>query len=178
MATSVTSPQIGPPRAGAARPDAAGGMDRFTWAIVAGVAVLVLAGLVGVALLQRQAPAPDLSRPDGVVRAYVEAIDSGRPDRAWDLLAAPARADVTREEFLRRATSLSQRPAGRVAIERVTVEGDTARVEMSRTYAGGPLVGPAPTERTTVRLVREQGEWRVEVPPEPWLISRDPRLAP
>jgi hypothetical protein len=164
-----------------ARTDAAGGgeVDRFTWGIVAGVLLLVIIALAGVTLLQRQAAPPDLTRPDGVVRAYVEAIDSGHPDRAWDLLAAPGRADVTRDEFIRRATSLSQRPPGRVAIERVDVEGDVARVEVSRTFGEGPLFGPSiPIERTTVRLVQEQGEWRIEVPPEPWLISRDLRIAP
>ncbi len=70
-------------------------------------------------------------------------------------------------------------PPGRVAIESVAVEGDVARVEMSRTFSGGGPLGPiVPAERTTVRLVREQGEWRIEVPPEPYLISRDPGERP
>jgi hypothetical protein len=177
-ASAPSATEAGAAPSGPVPRSAGGGSDRFTWGIAAGVVLLVIAGLVSVALLQRRAPPPDVSRPDGVVRAYVEAIDTGRPDRAWDLLAAAARTDVSREEFLRRAASLGQRPASRLAIERVDVEGDVARVEVSRTYTVGPIFGPAPVERTTVRLIREQGQWRIEVPPEPWLISRDPRMSP
>jgi hypothetical protein len=154
-------------------------MDRFTWGVVAAIAALVVAGLAAAVLLQRPGPPADLARPEGVVRAYEEAIGGGRPDQAWDLLAAPARADVTREEFLRRATLLARRPPGRVAIGNVAVEGDVARVHLDQTYAGGTLFGPSPpVVRTTVRLVREDGQWRIEVPSEPYLISREARMAP
>jgi hypothetical protein len=129
-------------------------------------------------LAQRGAAPPDLSQPGGTVRAYVEALESGHPERAWDLLATPARADVTREEFMRRATTLGQRPAGRFTIESVTVEGDTAWVATSLIFGAGPPLPIAPTIRTTVRLIREAGAWRIEVPPEPFLISRDPRALP
>ena len=47
-------------------------MDRFTWGIVAGAVLLVALGLVSVTVLRRPVAAPDLSTPDGVVRAYVE----------------------------------------------------------------------------------------------------------
>lgn len=172
--------ESGAPRVPAsAAPGGDGSMDRFTWGIVAGIAILVIGGLAGVALLQRQAAPPDLTRPEGVVRAFVEKVDAGQADRAWDLLATAARADVTREEFLRRATNLAQRPPSRVAIEGVTVDGEAARVTISRTFSGTGAFAPlAATERTTVRLVREQGAWRIEVPPDPWLVSRDPRDMP
>ena len=156
-----------------------GAADRFTWLLAGGVLVLVLVALGGVVLLGRRQAPPDLSQPDGVVRAYVDALESGRADQAWELLATPARADVSREEFLRRAAMLAQRPPSRVAIERITMEGDVARVEVGRTIAaGGPFSPLIPPEHMTVRLVREQGAWRIEVPPDPFLISSDPRMQP
>jgi hypothetical protein len=148
-------------------------MDRFTWGVVVGAVLLVIVGLASVTLLQRTAPPPDLSRPEGVVRAYVVAMEEGRPEVAWDLLAAPARADVTRDEFIRRATTFRRGQASRLAIEQVAVEGSTARIELARTFGGGGLFGPSSyTERSTVRLEREGGSWRITVPPDAHLISR------
>ncbi|HEU5317820.1 MAG TPA: nuclear transport factor 2 family protein, partial [Chloroflexota bacterium] len=115
---------------------------------------------------------------EGTVRAYVEAIDTGRPERAWELLAASARTDVTREEFMRRAATFAQRPPGRVTIESVTAEGDTAWVVTSRIFGTGPPLPITPTIRTTVRLIKEAGEWRIEVPPDPFLISSGPESLP
>ena len=177
---SVPTASPGPPTTPAPVPAAAepGGIDRFTWGIVAGVVLLVVAGLIGVAIVQRRAVPPDLTQPDGVVRAFVEAVDSGRPDQAWDLLATPARSDVSREEFMRRAMTLSTRPPSRVAIENVRLEGDTARVEASRTYTNDPFGGSSMVQRSTVLLTREQGAWRIEVPPEPYLVSSDLRTMP
>ncbi|MBI3970607.1 MAG: hypothetical protein HY332_04910 [Chloroflexi bacterium] len=153
-------------------------MDRFTWAVVAGAVLLVVAGLASVVLLQRRPAPPDLSRPEGVVRAYLEALDSGRPERAWALLAPSARSRITEDEFIRRATAYQEPPRqARIAIEIVDIEGATARVELSRTYTGesGPfgLFGPsAYTNRQTVRLERIGGAWLITVPPESHLIDR------
>ncbi len=151
-------------------------VDRFTWGIVGGALLLVLLGIASVTLWQRPSPPPDLTRPDGVVRAYVEALDTGHPERAWDLLSASARAGIDRETFIQRATtSAPSRPnEGRLTIDRVEVEGDTARVDLARTYdSGGGLLGTSSsTIHSTVRLEREGGQWRISVPPDPYLISR------
>ena len=152
-------------------------MDRFTWGIVVGALVLVIAGLGTVVLTQRQAPPPDLSQPEGIVRAYVEALDSGHPEQAWDLLAASARSGSTRDSFIARATASSsgRQREGRLTIESVVVEGSVSRVELARTFdSGGGLFGASGqyTNRSTVRLEREAGQWRITVPPEPYLIDR------
>jgi hypothetical protein len=148
-------------------------MDRFTWGIVAGAVLLVFVGLASAMLLPRAAPPPDLTRPEGVVGAYVEAMESGRPEAAWDLLAASARSNVTRDEFIRRATAFRRGQSSRVAIERVDLSDSTARVELARTYSGGGLFGPSSyTERSTVRLEREGDVWRITVPPDAHLIDR------
>lgn len=149
-------------------------MDRFTWSIVAGAVLLVAAGLASVTVLQRPAAPADLSTPEGVVRAYVTAIETQHPDQAWDLLASGARGNLTRDEFVRRASTQGHSRSGRVAIDNVVVEGGTARVELSRTYEGsGGLFGSsAYTTNNTVRLEREGGQWRISVPPEPYLLER------
>jgi hypothetical protein len=150
-------------------------MDRFTWGIAAGAAALVAAALISVIVLQRTAPPPDLSRPDGVVRAYVEALETGRPERAWDLLAESARRGVSRETFIQRATAIKSGPqTARITIEEVVIEGNTARVELGHTYesSGGPFGSSVYTSRSVARLEREGGEWRITVPPEPYLLER------
>jgi hypothetical protein len=149
-------------------------MDRFTWGIVVGAVLLVAAGLVGVTIVRRPAAAPDLSTPEGVVRAYVTALDTDHSEQAWDLLSTGARAGLTREEFIRRTTAAGRPRFSRVAMESVTVEGDTARVELSRTYEGsdGLFGSSGYTQRTTVRLERENGAWRISVPPDQYLFDR------
>ena len=149
-------------------------MDRFTWGIVVGAVLLVVAGLASVTLARRPVAAPDLSTPEGVVRAYVTALDTDHPEQAWDLLTASARSGTTRDEFIRRATAEGRPRYSLVAIERTTVEGNTARVELARTFAGsGGLFGSGDsTEHLTVRLERESGAWRISVPPDAYLIDR------
>lgn len=147
-------------------------MDRFTWGIAIGAVLLILAALGSVLLLQPRTGTVDLSRPEGVVRAYYAALESGRAERAWDLLSASAQGSTTREEFIQRATSYRPGREGRIATERVEIEGDTAYVHLSRTYGGPSLFGPqGRTESITVRLDRAAGGWRITVPPEPYLIA-------
>ena len=153
-------------------------MDRFTWGVSIGAVVLILAALTAVLLLQR-APAPvDLTAPDGVVRAYVQALETSHPEDAWDLLGQRQQVEVSRDEFIRRATSDYRSPRnGRIAIENTTIEGTTARVEMSRTYSGGGgpfgIFGSSSySNRFSARLEQQSGRWRITVPPEDYLISR------
>ena len=155
-------------------------MDRFTWAIVVGAVALVGIALVAVLLVQRAPTPPDLATPDGVVRAYLAALDSNRPEQAWDLLSEQLKRETPRDEFVRRASN-SYHPSreGRVAIENVAIEGSSARVEMSRTYSsdGGlfDLFEPSTyTNRFTARLEQQSGAWRITVPPEDFFGRRPP----
>jgi hypothetical protein len=145
-------------------------MDRFTWGIVAGTLALVVAGIVVVLVVRRSPEPADLGTPEGTVRAYVEAIESGRPEQAWELLGDRQQADVGRDEFIRRATTgYRGGREGRVAIDAVELTGTTARVDLSRTYSGGgpPIFGPSTyTNRMTARLEQQRGAWRITVPPD------------
>jgi hypothetical protein len=150
-------------------------VDRFTWSIVVGAVLLVGVALASVTFLQHPTATPDLSTPDGVVRAYITAINTQHPEQAWDLLTTGARAGVTRDEFVRRVSSEGGRRAARVAIESTVVEGSDARVDVSRTFEDSGLFGETGyVDRTTVRLKREDGAWRIDVPPDPYLLNRLP----
>ena len=57
-------------------------------------------------------------------------------------------------------------------MDSVTVDGDTAVVRLSRTYGGGGLFDGGGSSPLTVRLDRENGAWKITVPPDPFLIER------
>ena len=154
-------------------------MTKFTWGIVIGV--LALVGLaLGLAFLSpaRSTP-PDLSTPDGITLAFALAVQNGDLDRAWDMLARSAQAQTTKDRFITRAEgfrSLYQRT--RLSTENVNIDGDSARVDLVRTYpsSGGPFgfASSSYSNRNTVRLVREDGQWRIVGPPDPFLLERLP----
>jgi hypothetical protein len=153
-------------------------MDRFTLGVVVGAVLLVIAAVVSVALLQGQSSAPDLSTPEGVVRAYYAALEQGRPEQAWDLFSSRAQAQTTRDEFVQRAISFRPGREQRVTIDSVEIVGDTANVNLSLTSSGGGLFdGGSYSQTVRVRLDREGGQWRITVPPHPYLID-SPRPAP
>lgn len=67
-------------------------MDRFTWAVVAGVVGICVVALGSVLIPRVAERPPDLSSPDGVALAYALAIQKQDPDQAWALLASPEAA--------------------------------------------------------------------------------------
>ncbi len=150
-------------------------MDRFTWGVVAGAVALVVAGIVVVLVLRRAPGQHDLTRPEGVVLAYVEALDTGKPEDAWELLSRQLQGETTRDEFIRQATARFRTPRdGRVRIDSVAVDGATARVELSRTYSsGGGLFGPSSYSNSqSARLEQQGGSWRITVPPDDFFAMR------
>ncbi len=153
-------------------------MDRFTWGIVAGVVLLVAAGIATAAVLGGRQTPPDLSTPSGVVLEYVAALQRGDPDRAWSLLASSTQARTTRDSFFLRAGGARPAQDARLSAENEQVQGDTATLDLVRTYPGGrgPFsFGSQPySQRSPVRLVRENGQWRIGVPPDPYLVGPPP----
>jgi hypothetical protein len=140
------------------------------------VLALVVVSLALAVTLQSRQPTPDLTTPSGVTLAFVLAVQSGEGQQAWDLLASSARAQTTRERFLTNVgnfRNLYER--ARLSVENERVEGDTARVDRVRTFSnGGPFgFGGSNAQRQTVGLVREQGQWRIESPPDAFpLLNR------
>ncbi len=151
-------------------------MDRFTWSVVAGVLALVVAGVAAAVLLGRSDAQPNLSMPGGVALAYALAMERGDADQAWNLLATSAQSQTTKERFFQRAGG-PRRPDERVRLttENEQVQGDKATLDLVRTYDGGsgPLgFGSGPVSlRSPVRLALESGQWRIVVPPDPFVIA-------
>ena len=146
-------------------------MDRFTGWIGAAVLALVVLAIV---LIRSQAVPPamtgDLSSPEGVTRAWLMAIDDGRPEDAWPLLAPRTQARETRDDFLRRMTRSRNSNNSRFTVAGARISGDEAVVEVSSSRPRSPeppffWTGGAPSERTVARLERIEGTWRLTVPP-------------
>jgi len=147
-------------------------MDRFTYAVIAGVLVLVAVGLGATAVLRGREVPPDLSTPGGVVLAYALAEQRGDAETAWNLLAPSVQARTDRELFLARA---AHRGGDRTyySIEEAQLDGTGASVVLVQTYAGSSgLLGTATSysNRTTVRLSYDGSAWRITVPSDDHLL--------
>jgi hypothetical protein len=147
-------------------------MDKFTVGVVGGVLALVAAALIAAVVIRRDTPPPDLSTPGGVVLAYALAEQRGDAQSAWDLLAGSAQARGDHDRFLAMA-GRGDNDREYLSIEDERTDASGARVVLVRTYAsGGGLFGSYnSSNRTTVRLVREDGNWRISVPPDEYVLS-------
>jgi len=152
--------------------------DRFLIGIVVGAVFLILFGVGAVLLMGRipRAATADLGSPEGVVQAYVEAVRAGEPDRAYELLSRAAQASLPRQDYRQRFPrgQPSNRGESRVLIETKRAEADTAEVTVtvSRfTARSEPFSAGSSHRDVTVRLVREDGAWRIQQPPEPYSLA-------
>jgi hypothetical protein len=154
------------------------GADRFLIGIVAGAIALIAAGILAVAFVGRGQPGRtfDPASPAGAVQAYVEAIRAGDRDRAYAMLSRSAQADTRNQSYRERFPSPSD-PRGRsarVLIEPVSESGDVAevRVTVSRFSArSDPFSTNTYHNETVVRLVREDGAWKIDRPIEPYVFG-------
>ena len=154
-------------------------MTRFTWGIVIGVLALVGVALVLAYASPRSATAPDLSTPEGVTLAFALALQRGDADQAWTLLASATQSQTTKDRFITLAAGArGSYERARLSAEDTTVDGDTARTNLVRTYPNsGGLFGlgdSSYSNRNVVRLQRENGQWRITTPPDPFLLEKLP----
>jgi hypothetical protein len=165
------SPQQAPT---AEQPRPGSGQDRFLLAIVAGTILLVLASIVVVFFFgrARSTPPPDPNSPVGVVHAYIEAVRDGDVERARTYLTRTARAEAESRD--RQNTYRPSRDDNaRIVVETVTTTETSAEVKVtiSRFYArSDPFSSSTSHYDTTVRLIREDGVWRIAQPIEPYSL--------
>jgi hypothetical protein len=149
-------------------------MDRFTLAVGGGVLALIVAALAVAMLVRSSATPPDLTTPSGTALAYALAVRRGEQQAAWDLLAPSEQARLDRERFLARASdSSAQNVYLTTDDERIDPDGG-ASVVLVRTFprSGGLFsTGDSFSTRTTVRLIRVDGDWRISVPPDQYSLS-------
>jgi hypothetical protein len=151
--------------------------DRFLLGIVVGSVLLIILGIAAVYLAGRTPPTPaaDPNSPVGVVQAYIEALRAGDAERAYSYLGSTAQASVPRDRYLERFPRFAPpTEASRLLIEPVSVGPDTAEVKVtiSRFNSGGaPFSTNTYHQDVAVRLVKEDGEWRIVQPAEPFMFS-------
>jgi hypothetical protein len=152
--------------------------DPFLIAIVAGALLLIVVGIGAVLVVgrtPRSAPA-DPTSAEGVVKAYVEAIQAGDADGAYELLSQAAKASTSLQEYRQRFPR-NQPPTDsgqRVLIEAVEVGGDTADVRVTFSHFSArpePFSAGSSHRAVNVRLIREDGAWRVSQPAEPFPLA-------
>lgn len=153
-------------------PAAVAAPDRFLVGIVLGAVLLIALGIAAV-LLAGRAPAPppaDPASPVGVVQAYVEAVRAGETERSRTYLSQSAREQIDKQNFPR-PYHPGTVPERRIVIEPVEVGAERARVKVtvsSATARSEPFSTSTYHNEVDVRLVREDGQWRISTPIEPF----------
>ncbi|HZT08659.1 MAG TPA: hypothetical protein VFC51_16675 [Chloroflexota bacterium] len=158
-------------------------MDRFTWAAVAGVVLLsVVAIVVAVAPRGEQQP-PDLTTPQGVVAAYILAVQDKRADDAWAMLESPSAVEavpspagqtMTRETFRQQVNNAQQNGDRRLRIVDTKEQADGVRVDVEiTTFTGGPAIfgSDSYSRSATFILVRSDSSWRIRSSPPIWQLA-------
>lgn len=155
-------------------PAPAGGQDRFLLAIVAGTVLLVVVAVAVVLLFGRgrTAPPADPNSPAGVVQMYVEAVRAGEIERSRTYLTREARTQAEARDRQNNYTP-SQSDNVRIVVENVSSTETTAEVKVtiSRFYArSDPFSSSTSHYDVTVKLLREDGNWRISQPIEPYTL--------
>jgi hypothetical protein len=151
------------------------GPDRFLLAIVAGAILLVLISVIVVLTTRTPKPAPpaDPASIIGVVQGYVEATRAGDAVKARSYLTREARAQ-SEERARQNPYTPTYDNNVRIIVE-ATAETETtaeAKVTISRFYARSDPFSSNTSHRTvTVKLLREDGQWRITQPIEPYQFT-------
>jgi hypothetical protein len=142
---------------------------------VIGSVALIGLGILAVQLAGRNQPAraADPASPVGVVESYLEALRAGDTDRAYSYLSRSAQGSIPRDRYLERFPRFNppSETSTRMLIEPSSVEGDTAtvKVTVSRFNSGGaPFSTNTYHQDYTIRLIREDGAWKIAQPVEPY----------
>jgi hypothetical protein len=147
-------------------------MDKFTWAVVA-VVILLLVGAIltlsftGNRVADTQAYLDEDSPAATVHNAYV-ALLKNDPITARSFYSADVLAEADRDKVFENRFSGYYGPASsqRLRILEVEMRGDEAAlvtIAIDRYNSGGPFGGGSTwTEHQTISLVREDGQWKID----------------
>lgn len=160
--------------------------DRFLFAIIIGIGVLVLVALVLFFIRQGNTSYQDETTPTGVISNYVLALQARDYQRAHDYLAdLPKMPSLTsfQEPFLQyQASELANTP---VEIgEVITNEAlQTAVVQITLVRGGRGFLDEVYREAQTAHLVKQDGMWKIIDFPYPywsyeWTINQTPEILP
>jgi ketosteroid isomerase-like protein len=145
--------------------------------VVAAVALLTVTALGSLLVNRPNQRPPDLTTPDGVVTAYVQATQAQDADRAWDLLAhdatpsapgEPVRPPGTKDQFRQEVQYAHRETNSRIRIVSVSQAGATATVQLEVTDISSGLFSGASSHTISVSLRREGTSWRITSDASPW----------
>ncbi len=146
-------------------------IDRFTWAIILGVVVLIAAAIVTVAVSGgrgwQSADYMNENTPEAVVHDAFLASVRNEPDVAINHYSKDVLDEDDERPFRERFNYYDHnRPARRLRILDVDIdeENDRAyvRIAIDNFYQGGLFDSGTSTYRRTIPLVREDGEWKID----------------
>jgi hypothetical protein len=144
------------------------GSSRAFLAVIAGAALLVVAGImvaVGITHTHQATRYPPNS-PQKTVQRYLNLLQNGKTDRAYQL----AQIDgfdgglMTLAEFDQQFASWGQ-TSHQVTLDSTTVDGGNAVVNVQiSSFSGGPLGATTDSNRVTFTLIKSNGRWLVTGP--------------
>lgn len=143
--------------------------DKFLWGIIAGIVIVAILA-IALYFARRNAAAglPDTTTPEGVVSAYVLAVQQQDWERAYAFLAdAPNRPDPARFRRVGIEELSNQRNAG-VDIEGSRVTGDQAEVDLAVVNVSGGLFADVYRNPGVALLERQDGAWKIREMPYPF----------
>lgn len=148
-------------------------LDRFLIAIIAGIALVAVLAIV-LFLTRREGSAtyPPDDTPEGVVAAYVMALQKEDWERAHAYLAeGDDKPDLGRFRQTLFVEEPRQRDAG-VEIEGTQIDGNRATVNLMVVNIGGGLFADIYRNPGVAILERQNGAWKIVEMPYPfWSFS-------
>ncbi|GEM_PF-888804 len=147
--------------------------DRLLLYLLAGVAIVLLAGMVALLLVGGRKPAefPEGS-PEKVVQQYLLALESGRWDEAYGYLSDSVKSNTLegknlKQDYERRV--VNHQSSTRIILERSETTGTdaTVMVSISTFRSTGPLDTSEHSQRIDFRLRQESGQWKIRSPSYP-----------
>lgn len=137
--------------------------------LIIGLSVLALVVVAVAAALALGSTGPSqfpAGSPEDTLQRYLQAIQDGRAEEAYDYLSLRAREQMPFRDFARSVAVVGQSPwEQRVRIDRTTVDGDRATLYLTIEHFSGAGIGfNRWTYERPVRLVREDGAWKIDEP--------------
>lgn len=149
--------------------------DRLLLIILAGIVGVVAVSLIVILGVGSRRPAPpEPGTPVAATLEYLDLLRNGEAARAYDMLSTSGRSEISRERFLREAPRFTDSERERrVVAELIRDDGERAEVRVTVsvfTSRSDPFSRSSRHSDTTIRLVREGGDWRIASPAAPYQI--------
>jgi hypothetical protein len=139
--------------------------------LIGGAIVAIVAVTVAVVLVLGQRGEPNLEpgSPEAALHAYLAAHENGDHELAYAAFSQDVTEAWSLEEYEEAVDAYGgftgEAPSRRVLFDRADVDGDEARVHLTiEEFYGDGLSGDAYRTPRVVRMVREDGAWRIDEP--------------